>query len=70
MDVLEDRCLISISKGLVWMHDLIRDMGLQIVKLQCVDDPAKRSRLWKASDIYDVLSKNKVCMFFSPSKIT
>ncbi|KAK2384653.1 disease resistance protein RPV1 [Trifolium repens] len=70
MDVLEDRCLISISRGGVWMHDLIRDMGLQIVKLQCVDDPAKRSRLWKASDIYDVLSKNKVCMFFSPSKIT
>ncbi|KAK2438602.1 disease resistance protein RPV1 [Trifolium repens] len=70
LDVLEDRCLISISKGQVRMHDLIRDMGRQIVKLQCVDDPAKRSRLWKASDIYHVLSKNKVCMFFSPSKIT
>ncbi|WJX53516.1 hypothetical protein P8452_39500 [Trifolium repens] len=28
-------------------------------RLQCVDDPGKRSRLWKASDIYNVLSKNK-----------
>jgi hypothetical protein len=60
MDVLEDRCLISISQGKVWMHDLIRDMGHGIVRLQGVNDPRKRSRLWKASDIYDVLSKNMV----------
>ncbi|XP_045824506.1 disease resistance protein RPV1-like isoform X1 [Trifolium pratense] len=58
MDVLKDRCLISISHGSVWMHDLIQEMGHEIVRLQCVDDPGKRSRLWKASDFYDVLSKN------------
>jgi hypothetical protein len=61
MDVLKDRCLISISGFRVWMHDLIQEMGHEIVRLQCVDDPGKRSRLWKASDIYDVFSKNKVC---------
>jgi hypothetical protein len=60
MDVLKDRSLISISKGRVWMHDLIQEMGHEIVRLQCVDDPGKRSRLWKAGDIYNVLSKNKV----------
>ncbi|XP_045824509.1 disease resistance protein RPV1-like isoform X4 [Trifolium pratense] len=59
MDVLKDRCLISISVGYVWMHDLIEEMGHEIVRLQCVDDPGKRSRLWKTNDIYDVLSKNK-----------
>ncbi|CAJ2662044.1 unnamed protein product [Trifolium pratense] len=59
MDVLEDRCLISISKGRVWMHYLIQEMGHGIVRLQCVDDPGKRSRLWKPNDIYDVLSRNK-----------
>jgi hypothetical protein len=60
MDVLEDRCLISISKGNVWMHDLIQDMGHEIVRLQD-KDPLKRSRLWKADDICDVFKMNMVC---------
>jgi hypothetical protein len=62
MDVLEDKCLISISEGRVWMHNLIQEMGYEIVRLQDVNDPGKRSRLWKYDDIYDVLSKNKVCL--------
>ncbi|WJX47585.1 hypothetical protein P8452_34255 [Trifolium repens] len=74
LDVLEDRCLISISEGEVWMHDLIRDMGRQIVMLQCVDNPGKRSRLWKASEIDDVLSKGKGtdairCIFLNMDEI-
>jgi hypothetical protein len=63
MDILEDRCLISISKGGVWMHDLIQEMGHEIVRQQCVNDPGKRSRLWKPDVIYDVLSNNKVSSF-------
>ncbi|GAU19774.1 hypothetical protein TSUD_79000 [Trifolium subterraneum] len=60
MDVLKDRSLISISEdGEVWMHDLIQEMGHEIVRLQDKDDPGKRSRLWKSNDIYDVLCKNK-----------
>ncbi|KAK2438418.1 disease resistance protein RPV1 [Trifolium repens] len=59
MVALKDRSLISISQGIVWMHDLIQEMGHEIVRFQCVDDPGKHSRLWKASDVYDVLSKNK-----------
>jgi hypothetical protein len=60
MKVLEDRCLISISKGKVWMHDLIQEMGHEIVRLQNID-PGKRSRLWKSDDIYKVFKKDKVC---------
>jgi len=61
MEVLKDRCLISITEeGRVWMHDLIQEMGTEIVRLEC-KEPGKRSRLWKPDDIYDVLSKNKVC---------
>jgi hypothetical protein len=63
MDILEDRCLISISKGGVWMHDLIQEMGHEIVRQQCVNDPGKHSRLWKPDVIYDVLSNNKVSSF-------
>jgi hypothetical protein len=60
MEVLKDRCLIFISDhATVWMHDLIKEMGQDIVLLE--DDPRKRSRLWKPNDIYDVLSKKKVC---------
>ncbi|WJX53530.1 hypothetical protein P8452_39513 [Trifolium repens] len=57
MEVLKDRCLIFISDGRIWMHDLIKEMGQAIVLLE--DDPRKRSRLWKTNDIYDVLSKKK-----------
>jgi hypothetical protein len=60
MEVLKDRCLIFISDGDIWMHDLIKEMGQAIVLLED-DDPRKRSRLWKTNDIYDVLSKKKVC---------
>ncbi|CAJ2662042.1 unnamed protein product [Trifolium pratense] len=59
MDVLKDRCLISISDDTIWMHDLIQEMGHEIVRLQGVNDPGKRSRLWKYEDVYDVISKNK-----------
>ncbi|XP_045832908.1 disease resistance protein RPV1-like isoform X2 [Trifolium pratense] len=59
IDDLSDRILISISNGRVWMHDLIQEMGHEIVRLQCANDPGKRSRLWKTNDVYDVLSKNK-----------
>lgn len=47
------------------MHDLIQDMGHEIVRLQCEDDPGKRSRLWKADDVNNVLSKNKVYISLS-----
>jgi hypothetical protein len=61
MEVLKDRCLISISEGRIVMHDLVQEMGHEIVRQQCVNDTGKRSRLWKPEDIYDVLGKNKVC---------
>ncbi|PNY00092.1 disease resistance protein (TIR-NBS-LRR class) [Trifolium pratense] len=59
MHVLKDRCLISISEGRIVMHDLIQQMGHEIVRKQCVNDPGKRSRLWKPEEIYQVLKKNK-----------
>jgi len=60
MEVLKDRGLISISEGRIAMHDLIQEMGHEIVRQQCVDDPGKRSRLWKHEEIYKVLRNNKV----------
>ncbi|TKY68181.1 TMV resistance protein N [Spatholobus suberectus] len=59
MDVLKDRCLISVLEGRIVMHDLIQEMGQEIVRQQCVNNPGKRSRLWNVEDIYTVLKKNK-----------
>jgi hypothetical protein len=63
MEVLKDRALISISEGRIVMHDLIQEMGHEIIRQQCVIDPGKRSRLWKPEEIYQVLKKNKVYSF-------
>ncbi|PNY17259.1 disease resistance protein (TIR-NBS-LRR class) [Trifolium pratense] len=40
------------------MHDLLQEMGRDIVNQESID-PGKRSRLWKAEEISDVLKKNK-----------
>jgi hypothetical protein len=39
------------------MHDLIQDMGREIVRQES-PNPAKRSRLWFHQDVIDVLSAN------------
>ncbi|XP_028953564.2 disease resistance protein RPV1-like isoform X2 [Malus domestica] len=52
---LEDRCLLDYDFALIWMHDLIRDMGREIVRAECAMEPGKRSRLWHHEDVTSVL---------------
>ncbi|KAL9411632.1 hypothetical protein AB3S75_045269 [Citrus x aurantiifolia] len=40
------------------MHDLLQEMGREIVRQESTKDPGKRSRLWHHEDIYEVLNKN------------
>ncbi|RVW94997.1 putative WRKY transcription factor 19 [Vitis vinifera] len=40
------------------MHDLIQEMGMEIVRQQSLQELGKRSRLWFHEDIFDVLKKN------------
>ncbi|XP_030924530.1 TMV resistance protein N-like [Quercus lobata] len=57
---LIDKSLLKImDTGIVWMHDLLEEMGRNIVRHECLDDPGKRSRLWHYKDIDKVLRKNK-----------
>ncbi|XP_031271618.1 TMV resistance protein N-like isoform X1 [Pistacia vera] len=57
--VLVDKCLLTIlDNNKLWMHDLLQEMGKQIVKRQSIEKPGKRSRLWEEGDIYYVLTKN------------
>ncbi|KAI8549475.1 hypothetical protein RHMOL_Rhmol06G0027400 [Rhododendron molle] len=52
---LADRCLIKYDRhDQIVMHDMIRDMGREIVRQESLD-PGKRSRLWYCDDILKVL---------------
>ncbi|KAM4068436.1 hypothetical protein ACJW30_12G014000 [Castanea mollissima] len=42
------------------MHDLLQEMGRDIVHQECPKDPGKRSRLWLFEDIDNVLTINTV----------
>ncbi|XP_018502709.2 disease resistance protein RUN1-like [Pyrus x bretschneideri] len=57
---LIDRCLVKVDKdNKVNMHDLIRDMGREIVRLES-EEPEKRSRLWRRKDSFQVLREKTV----------
>ncbi|XP_028807415.1 disease resistance protein RML1A-like [Neltuma alba] len=57
---LVDKALIRISSYYVEMHDLIQQMGREIVRQECVKNPGRRSRLWNPDEIYDALKNNRV----------
>ncbi|KAI8571090.1 hypothetical protein RHMOL_Rhmol01G0089500 [Rhododendron molle] len=53
---LADRCLIKYDcHDQIVMHDMIRDMGREIVRQESLEDPGKRSRLWYPDDVLEVL---------------
>ncbi|XP_043715721.1 disease resistance protein RUN1-like [Telopea speciosissima] len=54
--LLIERSLVTIDEdNMVCMHDLIRDMGREIVRRQSFETPGRRSRLWDSDDAIDVL---------------
>jgi hypothetical protein len=62
--VLVERSLVKIEKNnKLGMHDLIRDMGREIVRESSPKDLGKRSRLWFREDVHDVLTKHTVRNF-------
>ncbi|KEH15756.1 disease resistance protein (TIR-NBS-LRR class) [Medicago truncatula] len=59
INVLIEKSLIKISQpNFLTLHDLIEDMGKEIVRLESPDQPGERSRLWSAKDIAEVLEEN------------
>nr|XP_023923533.1 TMV resistance protein N-like [Quercus suber] len=51
---------IDDDRDILWMHDLLEEMGKNIVRQECPSDCGKRSRLWHYEDIENMLKKNKV----------
>ncbi|KAJ8758636.1 hypothetical protein K2173_000357 [Erythroxylum novogranatense] len=58
ISILEDKCLVNASKGILQMHDLLKEMGKEIV-CQEAKYPNQRSRLWDPEDIYEIFVGNK-----------
>ncbi|KAJ7950441.1 Disease resistance protein (TIR-NBS-LRR class) [Quillaja saponaria] len=56
--VLADKSLVTISIGIVEMHDLLQEMGWEIVRQQSIKNPEMRSRLWVPGDVFEVLNQN------------
>ncbi|KAL4625506.1 hypothetical protein ACB092_05G031400 [Castanea dentata] len=57
--VLVDKSLITIDNGrTLWMHDLLQDMGQEIVLRESPKEPGRRSRLWIYEDVIYVLKNN------------
>ncbi|KAJ4713855.1 NBS-like putative resistance protein [Melia azedarach] len=59
ISVLVDKSIITLSNNKLCMHDLIQDMGREIVRQECPEKPGQRSRLWLWTNIHRVLTKNE-----------
>ena len=60
VSVLVDKSLVTIESNEIWMHDLIQEMGWEIVRQESTNEPGKRSRLWFHEDALRVLTGNTV----------
>ena len=57
---LVNKCLITISHNILWMHDLVQQMGREIVRQESPKVLKTRSRLWHHEDALEVLTRSKV----------
>ncbi|AES71603.2 putative TIR domain, winged helix-turn-helix DNA-binding domain-containing protein [Medicago truncatula] len=60
IEVLLYKALLTIEHyDQVTMHDLLVEMGREIVRKESLKDPGSRSRLWDPKEVYDLLKYNK-----------
>ena len=61
MQRLIEKCLITVDQyDKLWMHDLVQQMGGEIVRQESPQILGMRSRLWCYEDVVEVLTENKV----------
>uniref|UniRef100_A0A2N9GV40 Uncharacterized protein n=1 Tax=Fagus sylvatica TaxID=28930 RepID=A0A2N9GV40_FAGSY len=60
LEELIDKSLLKVlDNDILWMHDLLEEMGKYIVHQECPNEPGKRSRLWCYKDIDNILKKDR-----------
>ncbi|KAK9933058.1 hypothetical protein M0R45_020271 [Rubus argutus] len=59
IEVLIEKSMVTLFGRKLWMHDLILELGRQIVREECRGEPGKRSRLWDSEEIIKVFDHNK-----------
>ena len=60
---LIDKCLLTKECNTFWMHDLLQQMGREIVRQESQGNPGQRSRLWNYEEALDVLIEDMVKLF-------
>jgi len=61
ISVLVERSLVTVdNRNRLGMHDLLRDMGREIIRDKSPKEPEDRSRLWFNKDVLDVLTEQTV----------
>ncbi|KAI9186756.1 hypothetical protein LWI28_020525 [Acer negundo] len=61
LNVLNNKALITISSNnMIQMHDLLEEMGREIVDKESPNKPGKRSRLWKQEEVQNTLKYDEV----------
>ncbi|XP_059302186.1 disease resistance protein RUN1-like [Lycium ferocissimum] len=56
---LVQKCLLQSARPFLEMHDLVRDMGRELVRMESPQEPGKRSRLFIPQEVCEVLQGNK-----------
>ncbi|KAL7235582.1 hypothetical protein ACSBR1_018970 [Camellia fascicularis] len=55
---LINKCLITIdNRDRLMMHQLLRDMGREVIRQESPEEPGERSRLWDHKDSFNVLNE-------------
>nr|WIL59979.1 nodulation protein [Melilotus officinalis] len=61
LERLKDKALITISEdNVISMHDILQEMGREVVRQESIEDPRKCSRLYDPDIICDILKNDKV----------
>ena len=58
------KCLLTIDEDNLSMHDLLQQMGMDIVRQEAPQNPGERSRLWSFEEALRVTTEDMVCMLF------
>ena len=60
ISVLMDKSLLSVENKKLWMHDLLQEMGREIIRRESLGEPRKCSKLWLCKDLFHVLTNATV----------